>query len=134
MSLYHDTTSRAEDKLPSTFSAPKEDHCPTEPRETRGFLIKAYSLMYGTGLVWIAVIVAWAFSLVRITAILLLSLTWTGVTAVGSRPDLPNLEIFQAVITVTIATLLTVIAVLMMQGFRKMLNSSPVYAGSGAVR
>ena len=134
MSVTSDTTSRAEPGPSSTGDAPEEVHLPISPRETRGFLIKAYSLMYGTGLAWITAIVAWAFALVRIAAILLLSLTWTGVTAVGSRPDLPNLEIFQAVITVTVASLLTVIAILMMQGFRKMLNSSPIYAGSGAAR
>lgn len=134
MSTTNDTFSRAEDKLPSKFSAPEDDHSPTQLVETGRYLIKAYSLMYGTGLVWLAAIVAWAFSLARIVAILALSLTWTGVNAIGSRPNLPNLEIFQAVITVTVSILLTVLAVLMMQGFRKMLNSSPVYAGSGAAR
>lgn len=127
MSQYLDTSSCAEDKLPSETSAPKEVHSPTESRETRGFLIKAYSLMYGSGLAWIAAIVAWAFTLVNVAAMLLLSLAWTATSAIGSRSDVPDLNIFYTVAILIVSTCLTALALGMTIGFRRMLNHSPTY-------
>lgn len=130
VSHYHDTPSRAVEQPVSEFTAPEDDHCPTEPRETRGFLIKAYSLMYGSGLAWIAAIVAWAFVLVHVAAILLLSLAWIATSAIGSHPDAPDLNILQAGVTLITALGVTGLALWMAFRFKRMLNHSPTYGVS----
>ena len=127
VSHYYDTSSRAVEQPVSEFTAPEDDHCPTESREKRGFLIKAYGLMYGSGLAWIAAIVAWAFTLVHVAAILLLSLAWTATSAIGSRADAPDLNMLQAGVTLIAALGVTGIALWMTVGFRRMLNHSPAY-------
>ncbi len=86
--------------------------------------------MYASGLAWIAAIVAWAFTLVHVAAILLLSLAWTATSAIGSHPDAPDLNILQAGVTLITALGVTGLALWMTFRFKRMLNHSPTYGVS----
>ena len=125
MSHYYDTSSRTDEQLPSEFTSNEEAHSLTEPREPRGFLIKVYSLMYGTGLAWIAAVVAAVFTFGWGATIVFLSLAWASVTAIGSNPEAPALPLIQAGTALAAAIALTILAVLMTKALRRMINHDP---------
>ncbi|RKQ84540.1 hypothetical protein U746_2771 [Mycolicibacterium mucogenicum 261Sha1.1M5] len=125
MSHYYDTSSRADEQLPSEFTSNEETHSLTEPREPRGFLIKVYSLMYGAGLAWTAAVVAAVFTFGWGATVVLLWLAWASVTAIGSNPEAPALPLVQAGTALTAAIALTALAVLMTKALRRMINHGP---------
>ncbi|MCS3427618.1 hypothetical protein [Leucobacter aridicollis] len=125
MSHYYDTSSRADEQLPSEFTSNEDVHSLTEPHEPRGYLIKAYSLMYGTGLAWIAALVAVVFTFGWVALLAFLGLAWASATAIGSNPETPSLPLLEAGIALTAATALTILAVLMTKALRRMINHGP---------
>ncbi|GAA2823192.1 hypothetical protein FB468_1712 [Leucobacter komagatae] len=125
MSFYYDTSPRPDSEPPRELSGCEDVNSLTEPREPRGFLIKAYSLMYGAGLVWIAAVVAAAFTFGWVATIAFLSLAWASATAIGSNPETPPLPLVEAVTTFGAAIALTVLAVLMTRALRRMINHGP---------
>ena len=81
--------------------------------------------MYGTGLVWIATVVAVAFTFGWVATIAFLSLAWASATAIGSNPETPPLPLVEAGTALGAAITLTVLAVLMARALRRMINNGP---------
>lgn len=125
MSHYYDTSSRADEQLPSEFTSNEDVHSFTESHEPRGFLVKVYSLMYGAGLAWLAAVVAVVFTFGWVATIVFISLAWASVTAIGSNPEAPHLPLVEAGSALAAVVALATLALLMTRTLRRMINDGP---------
>lgn len=81
--------------------------------------------MYGAGLVWIAAVVAAAFTFGWVATIAFLSLASTSATAIGSNPETPPLPLVEAGTALGAAIALTVLAILMTRALLRIINHGP---------